>query len=666
MDLKTPDAELPENAYRELNPGEVYRPMLSPEYKFPELTTWSVVMGMFLAIVFSAASAYSGLKIGQVMEAAIPISIIAVGLAKALGKRRTIAQNVLIQSIGASSGVVVAGAIFTIPAFFILNIRIDFWTIFLTVAIGACLGISFTIPFRKYFTSDMHGQYSFPEATAITEILVTGEVEKSNNSSILILSALLGGLYDFCINSLGLWREVITSRATAFGTMAAEKYKVVFKFDTLSLIVGLGYIIGMRYSLITALGSMFAWFVLIPFFNQIVMMTEPNSAIALLSSEQIFSQYVRAIGIGAIATAGIIGIIRSSGIIVSSLKIAFNQLGNMQADENQLRTQTDLNFKYVFIAILVVAILFTVFLSVGVQLSIMNAIICTLVAGFIAFLFTTVAANATAMIGTNPVSGMTLMSLITSAILLTWLGITGGAGIMIALFMGTVVCTALAMAGGFITDLKVGYWIGTTPSNQEKLKYASAIISAATVAGVIILLEKVYSFNPANPNYLTAPQANAMASVIEPIFRDASNVKWGFYAIGAMISLILTFLEISPLAFALGMYLPLELNTPLIIGGLLSYFAKNAGKDKALSERRFEKGTLISSGLISGGAIFGVAGAIAKLILDTYNIDIYFGAWQSNPWSEVYGWLAFAIMILLFAFAIWKTKIPQKNQANQE
>ncbi|MBI5325365.1 MAG: oligopeptide transporter, OPT family, partial [Ignavibacteriae bacterium] len=645
-------SNLPENAYRELKPGEVYRPVMSPEYKFPEVTNWSVFWGLVMAVLFSAAAAYSGLKIGQVMEAAIPISILAVGLSSAFKRRKSLGQNVIIQSIGASSGVIVAGAIFTIPALYILKLNVSFFHVFLSSLLGGFLGILFLIPFRKYFVRDMHGKFPFPEATATTEILMTGE-KGGKQAGVLIVSGLIGGLYDFIITSVGFWTETVTSRIIPFGETVSNKIKLVVKLDTLSMILGLGYIVGLKYATIICAGSFLSWFVFVPLINEfgnIIAGPGGTNFFAGMRAEDIFSTYVRHIGIGGIAMAGIIGILKSSRIIGGAFSLAYKEIFHSKKSEDEIehRTQKDLKITYNIFFILLTVVAVFIFLMAGVNLSFTNAIIALLTVTIISFLFTTVAANAIAIVGTNPVSGMTLMTLILSSIILTKVGLTGPKGMVSALIIGGVVCTALSMAGGFITDLKIGYWLGSTPVKQQSWKFLGTFVSAASVGAVILLLNQTYGFSPDSPNPLAAPQANAMAAVIQPLMSAEAQVHWTLYLVGAVIALLLNALKISPLAFALGMYLPQELNTPLLVGGLVAHFVKNRSKDETLNNARFQRGTLIASGFIAGGALFGVFGAILKYVFGVYGWPDVFKYYDSG-WLKMDGavWLSIVMFLLI-------------------
>jgi putative OPT family oligopeptide transporter len=602
--------ELSENAFRELKDGEEYRPLMHPDRDYSEVTPYSVTMGLIMAVIFSAAAAYLGLKIGQVFEAAIPIAIIAVGVSGALKKKNALGQNVIIQSIGACSGVIVAGAIFTLPALYILQathpeITVNFLEIFLSSLFGGVLGILFFIPFRKYFVKDMHGKYPFPEATATTQVLVSGNNAKASGggqAKLLAVAALIGGIYDYIVATFGWWTETVTTQAYTWGQTLAAKTKFAFSCNTTAAVLGLGYIVGMRYSFMIFAGSIFVWWVLIP-----LMGTYGAPEIAALGPDEIFKDYARLIGIGGIAMAGIIGIIKSWPIIQQAVGLAGRELRGGAGAQKQVRWQTDISMKHItyFIAIALIAVL--VFFWIGVIHTFWQALIAWVVVTVIAFLFTTVAANAIAIVGSNPVSGMTLMTLIIASGVFVAIGLNGTSGIVSAMVVGGVVCTALSMAGGFVTDLKIGYWLGSTPKKQESWKFLGTLVSAATVGGVIMMLNSVYGFD--GPNALAAPQANAMAKVIEPMMTGA-DTPWTLYLVGAILALILNWLGVPALAFCMGMFLPLSLNTPLLVGGIISWFVAHSSKDAAVCKLRSERGTLISSGLIAGGALFGVFAAV--------------------------------------------------------
>ena len=636
---------LPDNAYRELKPGEVYKPIMPANSKPREVMTYSVVFGIIMAIVFSAAAAYLGLKVGQVFEAAIPIAIIAVGCGNLMKKNNMLGQNVIIQSIGASSGVIVAGAIFTLPALYILGLDAKFYQIFLSSLLGGLLGILMLIPFRKYFVKDMHGKYPFPEATATTEVLVSGE-KKGNQAKLLAVSGLVGGLYDFFISTFGWWTETISTRIMGWGEMLAEKTKLVFKVNTGAAVLGLGYIVGLKYAAIICAGSFTVWFVLIPFLSyfadgQTVAVGEGVSMLIRdMSPEQLFTNYARHIGIGGIAMAGIVGIIRSSGIIKQALGLAVKELGGKKGSEEVAeRTQHDLSMKFILIGLLATLITTFIFFQFGVLGNLFQTIVAILIVFIISFLFTTVAANAIAIVGTNPVSGMTLMTLILASLVLVSAGLSGTNGMMAAMVIGGVVCTALSMAGGFITDLKIGYWIGTTPAKQERWKFLGTVVSAATVAGVMMILNQTYGF--VGENALVAPQANAMAAVIKPLMEGGAT-PWMLYFAGAALALILTMIGVPALAFALGMFIPLDLNTPLLIGGLVSWYVSTRSKDEKVNKMRRERGTLIASGFIAGGALMGVISAVLK----------YAGADWYATWSGA-EWLAVVMYVVIIGYFIW-------------
>ncbi len=639
---------LPENAYRELAEGEKYEPMMSPNSTPAEVTPYSVSMGILMAVLFSAAAAYLGLKIGQVFEAAIPIAIIAVGVGNMLGKRNTLGQNVLIQSIGASSGVIVAGAIFTLPALYILGLEAQFYQVFLSSLLGGVLGIVLLIPFRKYFVKDMHGKYPFPEATATTEVLVSGE-KGGNQAKLLAVSGLIGGLYDFVISTFGWWHEQVTTRICDWGVEMADKFKTVMSVNTGAAVLGLGYIIGLKYAAFICAGSFLVWFVIVP-----VIGMAGGDATAVMTAESIFAAYAKPIGIGGIAMAGIIGIVRQAGIIKSAVGLAAKELGGKKGGATEVteRTQRDLSMKLV-LTVLIAALLTTfIFFQFGVLNNWLYSIVAILIVFIIAFLFTTVAANAIAIVGSNPVSGMTLMTLILSSLVLVSIGLNGTAGMTAAMIIGGVVCTALSMAGGFITDLKIGYWLGTTPSKQEGWKFLGTAISAATVAGVMIILNKTYGFGPDSP--LVAPQANAMAEVIRPLM-SGGETPWILYFAGAALALTLTMIGVPALAFALGMFIPLSLNTPLLVGGLIAWFVSSRSKDKALNKARADRGTLIASGFIAGGALMGVVSAVLRFC----EIDWFAAEWNASKGAE---WLSVAMYVLIIGYMIWDSCRAKKEE----
>ncbi|MDR1415528.1 MAG: oligopeptide transporter, OPT family [Odoribacteraceae bacterium] len=634
---------LPENAYRELAPGEEYKPLMPANSNPREVTTYSVLFGILMAIIFSAATAYLGLKVGQVFEAAIPIAIIAVGAGNMLGRKNMLGQNVIIQSIGASSGVVVAGAIFTLPALYILKLDAHFYQIFLSSLFGGILGILLLIPFRKYFVKEMHGKYPFPEATATTEVLVSGE-KKGNQAKLLVVSGLVGGLYDFCATTFGLWAESISTTLTGWGAMMADKFKVVFKLNTGAALLGLGYIIGLRYAAIICAGSFTVWFVLIPFVShfaggQTVAVGEGvTKLLGEMSPDEIFRNYARLIGIGAIAMAGLIGVIRSSGIIKQALALAVGELKGKKSDADGGRLQRDISMRLVLALMIAVLLAIFVFFQFGVLWNLTQTVIATFFVFIISFLFTTVAANAIAIVGSNPVSGMTLMTLILGSLVLISAGLSGTGGMTAAMIIGGVVCTALAMAGGFITDLKIGYWLGTTPAKQERWKFLGTFVSAVTVAGVMIILNETYGF--VGEGAIEAPQANAMAAVIKPLM-EGGSAPWMLYCAGAALALILTMVGVPALAFALGMFISLDLNTPLLVGGLISWYVGSRSKDDLINKARRDRGTLIASGFIAGGALMGVVSTILR----------YAGLDWFVKWSGA-GWMAAVMYVLIIIYFI--------------
>lgn len=641
------EIKLAENAFRELKPGEEYNPIMSSDINPREATPWSVIWGLVMVIIFSAATAYLGLKVGQVFEAAIPIAIIAVGISGAAKRKGALGENVIIQSIGACSGNVVAGAIFTLPALYILqakypDISVDFAKVFLASFLGGALGILFLIPFRKYFVKEMHGKYPFPEATATTQVLVSGQ-KGGGSLTLLLKSGIIGGLYDFIVATFGLWNENFTSRVCSLGETVADKAKFVFKINTGAAVLGMGYIVGLKYATIICAGSVIVWWVIVPLISLIFpeLIVANGVSAASASPEQIFS-YARSIGIGAIAMAGIIGIIKSRKIIVSAVSLAGREMKKKGEESKEtVRTQRDLPMKFIVVGtIITLLIIFLFFWFGAMQGNIMYAIAGILLVAVIAFLFTTVAANAIAIVGSNPVSGMTLMALILSSIIMVSVGLKGTGGIVASLLMGGVICTALSMAGSFVTDLKIGYWLGTTPAKQESFKFLGTLVAAVTVGGVMIVLNKTYGFTG---DALAAPQAHAMAAVIEPLMNGGS-APWLLYGIGCLIAIVLTACNVSALAFALGMFIPLELNLPLLVGGLVSWYVKNRTNDEKLRNAYNERGTLIASGFIAGGALMGVVSAALRF----GGINLVLDSWLANPVSELVSLVAYVALVAVF------------------
>ena len=651
--------ELPENAFRELKEGEEYQPVMSPNKVYPEVSTWSVTWGLVMVVLFSAAAAYLGLKVGQVFEAAIPIAIIAIGMSSATKRKNALGENVIIQSIGACSGAVVAGGIFVMPAIYMLELQADFFQIFIAAALGGILGILFLIPFRKYFVKEQHGKYPFPEATATTQVLVSGE-KGGSQAKPLLLAGLVGGLYDFSVATFGWWNETVTSRMIGFGETIADKAKLVFKVNTGAAILGLGYIIGLKYAFIICMGSLAVWWLIVPgmallFPDTVLNQWDPSVVVTVgsMSAEEIFKNYARSIGIGGIAMSGVIGIVKSWGIIKSAVSLASREMkGKGASQEEAIRTQRDISFKIIAFGSITTLVITFLFFYFGVmQFNLLHAVVGIVLVALIAFLFTTVAANAIAIVGSNPVSGMTLMTLILASVVMVAVGLKGNSGMLAALLMGGVVCTALSMAGSFITDLKIGYWLGTTPKKQETWKFLGTIVSAATVAGVMIVLDKTYGFNSGQ---LAAPQANAMAAVIKPLM-SGQGAPWILYGIGAVLALVLDRCKVPALAFSLGMFIPIQLNIPLIIGGAVNWYVTTRSKDEQINKLRGDKGTLIASGFIAGGALMGVVSALIKF----FGIEFDHAEWWQNHLSELLALVAYIALILYFIAA---TKLSDKEK----
>ena len=654
MDKNHKEVSLPENAFRPLAESEKYEPLMSGQKTYREVTPWSFTWGILMAIIFSAATAYLGLKVGQVFEAAIPITIIAVGLSGATHRKDPLGENIIIQSIGACSGMIVAGAIFTLPALYILQYKypeltVNFIQVFLSSTLGGILGILFLIPFRKYFVKDMHGKYPFPEATASTQVLISGE-RSGSQAKPLLVAGLVGGLYDFAVAAFGAWSENFTSRCLDWGTVLAEKAKVLFSINTSAALLGMGYIIGFKYAAIICLGSVAIWWIIVPSIAiifpdmNIAGTSDTITTAASASPEQLFN-YAKSIGIGGIAMAGIIGVLKSWDVIKSAFSLVGKIFKGNAEQKEELRTQRDISMKIITIGVILTLITTTLFFYFDVmEGNLLFTVVGIIIVAIIAFLFTTVAANAIAIVGSNPVSGMTLMTLILSSIIMVLVGLKGTGGMVAALIMGGVVCTALSSAGAFITDLKIGYWLGSTPQKQETFKFIGILVSAATVGGVIMILNKTYGFTPDNADVMAAPQARAMAAVIEPLM-SGQGAPWLLYGIGAIIAIILTFCGVPALPFALGMFIPLQLNLPLIVGGFVNWFVNSRSDDKQLNAQRNEKGTLLASGFIAGGALMGVVSAAMHFGgLNIANAEYL--ASQTSQWIALAAYVALIIYLL--------------------
>lgn len=638
---------LPENAFTELKPGEEYVPPMRPDKTYPEATGYSVSMGLIMAVIFSAAAAYLGLKVGQVFEAAIPIAIIAAGIAGVTKRKNSLGENVIIQSIGAASGIVVAGAIFTLPALYILQakypeITVNFLEVFLSSLLGGLLGILFFIPFRKYFVKDMHGKFPFPEATATTQVLISGQ-KGGSQAKPLLMAGLVGGLYDFFLSTFGWWKEVLSTQAIPALQTFTHNTKMMFSINTGSAVLGLGYIVGLRYAFIIFAGSAFIWWCIVPLLGSMV------PEMAEMAPDAIFKDYARSIGIGGIAMSGVIGIIKSWGVIKSAVGLAGKSFSKKGDEEKPVRTQKDISMKLLVFALTAALIVTFVFFWIGVIGNLLQAIVAFFVVVVIAFLFTTVAANAIAIVGSNPVSGMTLMTLIVASTIFVAIGLNGTQGIIASMVIGGVVCTALSMAGGMVTDMKIGYWLGSTPAKQQTWKAVGTLVSAATVGGVILLLNKAYGFT--NPDVMAAPQANAMAAVIDPLMMGG-DTPWILYSVGAVFACLLNWLGVPALAFSLGMFIPFHLNAPLLVGGAISWFVGSRSKDEKLNKARQEKGTLLASGFIAGGALMGVVSAGMTLSGFSYECPLSDGVTSA---------LAVVIYLALIGFLIYSCLKAKKE-----
>lgn len=644
---------LPQNAYQLLKPGESYTPIIQAHMQAPELTSRSILWGALLCIVFTIASAYSTLKVGQGMEAAIPISILAIGLARTYRRRSSLLENVIITGIGGASAAVVAGAVFTLPALYMLHLNPHpFQTVFICLA-GGCLGVLFLIPLRRYFVREMHGQFPFPEATAITEVLVTGE-RGGSQAKLLLQATLIAGLYDFFVTTFHVWSEYLNLQFIPFMRTLADRGRMVFSFDAIGFILGLGYVMGLRSALVFCAGGVLANFVLVPVIwflgSHVNMPIYPGlTPVSSMSAAQIYSSYVRFIGVGAIATAGIVGVVKSLRVIAGSFGIALHAFHHRGADSSQ-RTDRDVPMLTILLGIVLSSIAVAIFfgrlqvswtvLAWGLALTLLFA-----------FFFASVAANAIATTANNPASGMTMLTLIIASVVLLKFGLSGTTGMFFVMAIAGMVCTALCVSGQFITDLKAGYWIGNTPSAQEKIKFVGVIAAAAAAGLTIVLLAHTFQFGEAAMGdarpVLAAPQASIMKALVVG-FMSRQPVTWLLFGIGALITVVLEMLGKSSLVFALGIYLPLGLTTPILAGGFLSHFVnRRAEKTDGEPGRRIrERGIILASGLMAGGALGGVLGAALRLLPSFRENLIQTPFFSNNPVSQSVSALLFVSLCM--------------------
>jgi putative OPT family oligopeptide transporter len=665
MATEAESKSLPANAYKPLAQDEAYCPIIPAAAQEPELTWRSILWGTFLCVIFTVASAYSGLKVGQVMEAAIPISILAIGLARVYARRSSVLENVIITAIGGCAGAVVAGAIFTLPALYILKLDPrPVQTIFICVA-GGCLGVLFLIPLRRYFVRDMHGLLPYPEATAITEVLVTGE-KGGSPAKLLLQATVIAGVYDLFVTTFQVWKEYVDFQFVPVMHSLADRARMVFKFDAIGFILGLGYVMGLRSSMILCAGGVLSNFVLVPMIwfigSHIDTSVYPAiMPISKMNAVDIFRNYVRFIGVGAIATAGIVGIIKSLRVVAGSFGIALRTFRRGEVAQAE-RTDRDLPVVYLLLGVVLAAIGVAAFFG-RFPVSFAVMVVGLLLTLFFSFFFTSVAANAIATIARNPVSGMTMLTIIISSVVLLRFGLSGTAGMFFVMAIAGMVCTALSISGQTITDLKAGYWIGSTPAAQEKVKFLGVAASAIAAGLTIVMLAHTFQFGEALPGdlrpVLASPQASIMKALVEG-FMSRQPVAYLLFGIGAMITLVLEMLGQPSLIFALGMYLPLELNTPALVGGLMSHFlnkrSEKAGGEQGKGIR--ERGVIIASGLMAGGALGGVLGAALRLF-PWYREDLIKTPFYAyDPVSQIVSALMFIGLCLYVWFrALKKEKV---------
>jgi putative OPT family oligopeptide transporter len=655
---------LPENAYRELAPGETYEPVVPPGARVPEVTARSIGFGLAMVVVFSAAAAYISLKLGQGIESAIPIAILAIGYSALLARRSTLLENLNVVTLGATAGTIVGGATFVLPAVFILGLErgADFLDLFLTPLFGAVLGVLFLIPFRRYFVAEMHGKLPYPEATAVTEILMTGE-RGGRQAWVLLTSMAVGWVVDFLALHLQLWRDTFTTALLVPFRTLTEEVKAVFALGTSAAVLGLGYIIGVRYAAIICAGSFFSSFVLVPLFGWLgAFVAEPVIArkppLAGLGSDDLFYEYVRFVGIGGIFGAGILSILGMAPVIVQALRTMLGEMRRLTVrgtGGGETRTDRDLSLRAVALGVVATSALLWVYFRYAVLDGVPHALSTSLVALaltlLVSFLFAAVSAWAVAMISITPVSGMTLTCLIVSAVVLSRMGLGGEAGMLATLLIGGVVCTALSTTGSMVTLLKSGYWLGASPRRIELSLLGGSVLASLTVTAMLLLFQSVYGYvlDAAHPRALPAPQASAMAAVIQSVMTSA-QAPWFLYALGAVVAVIVQLMGVSALAFALGMYLPMELNTPILAGALVAWAVRRSTADPEMSRARANRGTLVASGLIAGGALAGVADGVIKGGLAAVGREVTWSLEETGPRGNLVGLAVFLALCLYIAW----------------
>ncbi len=658
VDTKT----LPENAYTPLHEGELYLPIVPPSAQLPELTSRAILWGVLFCVIFSVASAYSALKVGQGMEAAIPISILAIGLARLYSRRSSLLENVIITGMGGASAAVVSGAVFTVPALYALHLDPHpVQTIFVCLA-GGCLGVLFLIPLRRYFVREMHGKFPFPEATAITEVLVTGE-KGGSQAKLLLQATVVAAIYDFFVTTFHVWREYLNFQFVPVMRSLADRSRMVFNFDAVAFILGLGYVMGMRVALIFCAGGVFVNFVLVPMIWFVgshmgdVTVYPATIPISHMAAADIYRNYVRFIGVGAIASAGLVGIVKSLRVVAGSFGIALKAFRHGEAPHLE-RTDRDIPVISILLGIVAGTLAVAVFFG---QLHVSWTIVGLALALTLlfSFFFTTVAANAIATTANNPASGMTLLTVIVSAVVLLKFGLSGTTGMFFVMALAGMVCVALCTSGQFITDLKAGYWLGSTPAAQQKVKFIAVVASAITAGFTIIMLAKGFQFGEALPGdlrpILVAPQASALKAVVSG-FMSGQPAPYILFGLGAMITVVLEMLGLSSMVFALGIYLPLQLTTPILAGGFLSHLvnrrATKIGGEHGRTMR--ERGIIIAGGLMAGGALGGVIGAALRVLPHFKEEWIQTPFYDNLPLSQSLSALGFVALCIYVWFSSMK------------
>lgn len=630
-------------------------PIMSPHKNYEEINSYVVFWGLFFSVIFTLAVGYLCLKIGQTVDAFAPVSVLAMGMAVMFHRKNAFPETVHIQAIASASTNILGGAMFILPALFIMGIQsVSFIDMVIPIALGGILGVFLSTMFRRYFCEEMDKQYPFPSGTAAAEVLSCNEGARAK---LMIISGLIAMAYDFVLNSLGWWKEVITTTSFSWGQAIVDKYKLMMSLDSDAALLGIGYFTGIRYASIINAGSFFAWFVCIPvvyFLGGSYEMVVGGKAMLLADApvRAVFSQYVRHIGIGMLAMAGVIGLLSMSGVVIGVTRRAISDIffSNKKAEVRLLRTQIDLPMSVVAGGSLLTTLLFTVFFHFNFSASLLQTVLAFVIVLVFSFLLSVVGISSIAFTGSEPVSGMTIFMILVSALVMGAAGMSGTSGSVAILMMAAFLSSALGVSGNFMSELKVAHIVGATPKKMQVWQIVALLLSSVISIGVIFLLNSAYGF--VGQGALPAPQANAMAAIVQPLM-EGGGAPWPLYMAGAFFAVVLWMIKVPPLAFALGAYLPMEINLPLLVGGLISYLVQHGSIDESVNELRHSYGKIVASGFIAGGAI----GSLISAVIHIAGINVFMKVWEATPGAT---YLSILMYVLLSLF-LYKSAMKKRD-----